>query len=156
MKNKLLECATKIHPGLKVFFGYNLYKAGILYRALMESNHLLKFGLSTAEGGILYILSTGSVINQLTLGHEMGIDKASIVKIVDNLENLKLVKREVDSSDRRSKLVSLTPKGKVTVEKIKNLRSELEEKVFSSFTKEDQLHLKRLVPQLLEVLMNEK
>lgn len=149
-----VDCATKVHPGLKVFFGYNLYKSGLIYREFLESTHLKKFNLSSAECGVLYILNTGTVINQLTIGHEMGIDKATIVKIIDRLEELKLVRRDVDPADRRSKIVSLTSKGKTTVEKIKTVRSEIEEKIFTYFSKEDQAHLRRLVPQLLEVLMN--
>lgn len=156
MNSKKVEFETKVHPGLKVFFGYNLYKSGLLYRYFLESTHLQKFNLSAAESGILYILSTGSVINQLTIGLEMGIDKASIVKIIDKLEKLKLVRREVDSSDRRSKLVSLTTKGKNTVEKIKTVKNFIEDQVFSSFNKDDQDHMRRLIPQLLEVLMNIK
>jgi DNA-binding MarR family transcriptional regulator len=149
-----VDCATKVHPGLKVFFGYNLYKSGLIYRDFLESNHLKKFNLSSAECGILYILNTGSVINQLTLGHEMGIDKATIVKIIDRLEELKLVKRVVDPNDRRSKNITLTTKGKSTLEKIKTVRSEIEEKIFTYFSKVDQEHMRRLIPQLLEVLLN--
>lgn len=156
MKKTKESCTTKVHPGLKVFFGYNLYKSGLLYREFLESSHLQNFGLSAAESGILYILNTGSIINQLTLGHEMGIDKASIVKIIDKLEKLKFVKRNVDINDRRSKLVSITPKGKLTADKIKSIKSSIEDHVFSSFNKEDQAHMKRLIPQLLEVLMNAK
>lgn len=149
-------CETKVHPGLKIYFGYSLYKSGLLYKNLMESLHLQKYGLAASECGILYVLSTGCVVNQLSLGQELGIDKASIVKIIDNLENLKLVKRDVDPNDRRSKLVSLTTKGKTTLEKVRSVRSEIEEQVFTHFSKEDQAHLRRLVPQLLEVLMNVK
>jgi MarR family transcriptional regulator for hemolysin len=155
-KNSQVECATKVHPGLKAFFGYSLYKTGLLYRDIIETIHLSKFGISASESGILYILNEGNVINQLTLGHEIGIDKASIVKLIDKLEELKLVRRDVDSHDRRSKLVSLTAKGKLTVSKMSEIRTQIEEQMFTTFSKEDQKHLKRLVPQLLEVLMNVK
>ena len=153
-QTKNISYDTKVHPGLKIFFGYSLYKAGLLFRNFLESGHLLKHELTASESGILYILSTGGIVNQLSLGNEMGIDKASIVKLIDHLESLKLVKRETDKTDRRSKILSLTPKGKITLEKIKNARNELEEKVFKQFTKEDEAHIRRLIPELLEVLMN--
>lgn len=156
MSNADLCIETKVHPELKNYFGYGLFKAGVLYRNLIEKNHINKFGLSASESGILYILGAGDVVNQLTLGHEIGIDKASIVKIIDKLEKLKLVKRDVDSSDRRSRLISLTTKGKNLLDKIKIVRTELEEQVFASFRKEDQLHMRRLVPQILEALMGLK
>jgi DNA-binding MarR family transcriptional regulator len=151
-----IEYETKVHPGLKIFFGYTLYKAGLIYRSLMEVEHLDKYNLAAPECGILYVLSTGTVANQLSLGLEMGIDKATIVKIIDKLEKMKLVKREVDANDRRSKLVSLTTKGEATLEKIKSIKNQIEEQVLSSFSKEDEALLRRLVPQLLEVVMNVK
>ena len=80
------DCETRIHPGLKVFFGYNLYKAGMIYRSIMDTRHLHKYQLAAPECGILYVLATGNVVNQLALGHELGIDKATIVKMIDKME----------------------------------------------------------------------
>lgn len=153
---KLTDYETKVHPGLKTFFGYSLYKAGIILRALMEDRHLYKFELAAPDCGILYVLHTGAVLNQLTLGQELGIDKATVVKIIDKLEKHKLVKRDVDPTDRRSKLVSLTAKGATMLEKIRVIRSEVETEVFKQFSKDDEAHLRRLVPELLEALMNVK
>ncbi len=158
LKTKKIESEyeIKVHPGLKVFFGYTLYKAGIIYRSLMEAKHLHKYQLAAPECGILYVLSTGNVANQLSLGQELGIDKATIVKMIDKLEKLKLVKRDVDPSDRRSKFVSLTAKGLTTLEKVRDIRNEIEEEVLGNFSKEDQAQLRRLVPELLEALLNVK
>lgn len=153
---KFTECETKVHPGLRVFFGYNLFKAGTIFRSMMETKYLFKYELAAADCGILYILSTGVVINQLSLGQELGIDKATVVKIIDKLENAKLVKRDVDPADRRSKLVSLTSKGAQMLEKIKVMREEIETEVFKQFSNEDEAQLRRLVPQFLEALMNVK
>lgn len=156
-KSIVTEYETKVHPGLKSYFGYSLYKAGIIYRTLMEERYLNKYNLAAPECGILYVLSTGSsASNQLSLGQELGIDKATIVKMIDKLEKLKFVKREVDPTDRRSKLVSLTPKGAQTLEKVQGFKAEIEKLVFASISKEDEAALKRLVPQFLEVILNIK
>ena len=151
-----IENDIKVHPALKVFFGYSLYKAGLIFRTLMERKHLNIYDLAAPECGILFILSKGEVANQLSVGQDMGIDKATMVKMIDKLESLKLVKRDVDPTDRRSKLISLTPKGNTTLEKIRTLRNATEDEVFTAFSKEDEAHLRRLVPQLLEVMMNIK
>lgn len=153
---KLVEYETKVHPGLKIFFGYSLYKAGMIFRSMMEDKHLYKYELGAPDCGILYVLNTGAVVNQLTLGQELGIDKATIVKIIDKLEKAKLVKRDVDPTDRRSKLVSLTAKGSQMVEKVRLARQDVEAEAFKQFSKEDEAHLRRLIPQFLEALMNVK
>ncbi len=153
---KVDEHTSKVHQGLRVFFGYSLYKSGMLFRDLVDFHHVERFGLTAPECGILFVLSTSKAINQLSLGQELGIDKATIVKMIDKLENLNLVKREVDRADRRSRFVSLTTYGKNQLEKIKKVRNEIEEIFFAKFSSEDANHLKRLVPQMLEVLMNNK
>ena len=147
------EFEMRVHPDLKGFFGYNLFKAGIIYRSLMENKYLKPFDFTAPDCGIIYLLGTGKSYNQLTIGQELGIDKATIVKIIDKLESLKVVKREVDPSDRRAKLVSLTPKGFEDLERIRVSRMAYEEELFKSFSKEDAKELRRLMPMLLEALM---
>jgi DNA-binding MarR family transcriptional regulator len=147
---------TTVHPGLKNFFGYSLYKAGIIYREFSVARHRHLHNLNNPECGVLYVLSTGAITNQLTLGHDLGIDKATIVKMIDKLEQLNFVKREVDPSDRRAKLISITPKGKKILDKIAEVKAEIEERVFAEFTKDEKEKLMTLVPKLLEVLINLK
>lgn len=151
-----LNYETTVHPELKNFFGYSLYKAGIIYREISVLRHVHLHNLNTPECGVLYVLSTGAVTNQLTIGQDLGIDKATIVKIIDKLEKLKLVKREVDPNDRRAKLLSITAKGRKIVEKVAEIKAEVEARIFSDFTKEEKDHLMKLVPKLLEVLINLK
>jgi DNA-binding MarR family transcriptional regulator len=147
---------TTVHPGLKNFFGYSLYKSGIIYRELSVLRHAHLHNLNNPECGVLYVLSTGAVTNQLTLGQDLGIDKATIVKIIDKLEQLNFVKREVDPTDRRAKLISITPKGKKILDKISAVKLEVEELIFRDFSKEEKEQLTKLVPKLLEVLINLK
>lgn len=158
IENKLSTASfeTTVHPGLKSFFGYSLFKSAVFYKALMEKRNHLFYNLGTPECAVLYVLSTGAVTNQLTLGQDLGIDKATIVKIIDKLESMSFVKREVDPNDRRSKLVSLTAKGKTILDKVRKVRTELEDEVLSHFSKEDEKELRRLVPMLLEVVVNLK
>ncbi|MBC7714540.1 MAG: MarR family transcriptional regulator [Rhizobacter sp.] len=147
---------TTVHPGLKNFFGYSLYKAGVIYRELSVLRHAHLHNLNNPECGVLYVLSTGAVTNQLTLGQDLGIDKATIVKIIDKLEHLNFVKREVDPTDRRAKLLSITPKGKKILDKIATVKAEVEELIFKDFSKEEKQQLTTLLPKLLEVLINLK
>ena len=155
-KKKSAYNELKVHPGLKIFFGYNLYKSGLLLRDHIQTVQVDKFNLTAPESGVLYLLSTGTVMNQLTLGQELGIDKASIVKIIDKLEKMELVKRVVSQIDRRSKNVTLTSKGKTMIDKVRTLRSEIEDEIFETFSREDKNHIRRLIPKLLEVLINKK
>ena len=150
------SCETTVHKELKVFFGYSLFKSGQILRSIMDHRNTAHFELSTPECGILYILNSGEVSNQLALGFELGIDKATMVKVIDKLESHKLVKRVVDPEDRRSKNVTITTKGKETLQEIKKFRTALEKEVFANFSKNEEEQLRMLLPKLLESIMNIK
>ena len=64
-------------------------------------------------------------INQQQLADLTLKDKASMTFLLDNLSKRHLVKRKEDSTDRRSKLIFLTPKGKKLGEKVKPWVTEL-------------------------------
>ncbi len=155
-KNIEKSCETNVHKELKVFFGYSLFKSGLILRSIMDHRNTAHFELSTPECGILYILNSGEENNQLALGQELGVDKATMVKVIDKLESHKLVKRVVDPADRRSKNVVITKKGKETLQEIKKFRKTLEKEVFSSFSKSEEEQLRNLIPKLLESIMNIK
>jgi DNA-binding MarR family transcriptional regulator len=57
-------------------------------------------------------------INQQELADRTLKDKASMTYLIDNLTKRNLVKRTEDPSDRRSKLIYLTAKGKQLGEKV--------------------------------------
>lgn len=64
-------------------------------------------------------------INQQELADLTVKDKASMTYLIDNLTKRGLVKRTEDSSDRRSKLIYLTAKGKQLGKKVEPLVAEL-------------------------------
>lgn len=64
-------------------------------------------------------------INQQKIADFTLRDKASITFLIDNLSKRDLVKRQEDSTDRRSKLIILTAKGKRLGETVKPWVEEL-------------------------------
>ena len=61
----------------------------------------------------------------------MGIDKASMVKFLDDLESKGLTERTESPEDRRIKLISLTPAGNKLLKKALALGAEIEESFLS-------------------------
>jgi len=138
---KVKDCSysteeLKVHPALKEFFGYCFYKAALRLRAL-HTEALSKHGLIPPHMGILYLLKKSDAMNQITLGDELGIDKATMVKLIDQLEALKLVERTQHPEDRRVKLIKLTKKGSEKQEDLHKIARQ-NEKVFLSALSEDE------------------
>ena len=61
---------------------------------------------------VLGLLWRKSNVNQQEIANAVQKNKASITPIIDNLERRKLVVRVGDPSDKRSRIISLTPAGR--------------------------------------------
>jgi DNA-binding MarR family transcriptional regulator len=99
-----------VHPALKQYLGYALFKTAVRMKTKM-ADLISPYGIIPAQIGIIMILKESGPMNQMTLGESMGVDKATMVKLIDGLEEQKLIKRTTPPEDRRAKLISLTEKG---------------------------------------------
>jgi DNA-binding MarR family transcriptional regulator len=74
---------------------------------------LSKVGLTAARFDLLYALKDRrSGMLQGRLQRTLGVSRATVSRMLSSLEDLGLVKREVDDGDRRRKRVILTPLGR--------------------------------------------
>ena len=81
----------------------------------LASRRLSPMGLSVRLCGVLILLAEGP-ISQQALGEQLGIDRTTIVELIDELERQGVVVRRRNSADRRSYALVLTPHGR-TVQK---------------------------------------
>jgi DNA-binding MarR family transcriptional regulator len=100
----------RVHPALRQYLGYALFKTALRMKMKM-ADLICPYGIIPAQTGIIMILKESGPMNQMTLGESMGVDKATMVKLIDGLEGQKLIKRTVPPEDRRAKLISITEKG---------------------------------------------
>ena len=87
-------------------------------------------GLSEATAHPLLILSRGGKrVRQGVLADEMGIEGPSLVRLIDLLAAEGLVERREDPTDRRAKMLWITPLGEAKTEEItrvlRRVRAEL-------------------------------
>lgn len=88
--------------------------AGVLktWRSVLDAR-LRPFGLSQARWQVLLkLLRANQPLAQCDLALRIGIEPASLVRLLDVLQQEGLVVRDADPVDRRSKLVSLTDAGR--------------------------------------------
>ena len=68
-------------------------------------------GLTVQLCGVLNLLAAGP-ISQQELGAQLGIDRTTVVELIDELERKGVVVRRRNPRDRRSYALSLTPHGR--------------------------------------------
>ena len=101
----------------------NQFKRGELYsfitgkasiaiaRRLQKKFNSAGLNLTIEQWSVLYHLWKEDGVSQQDLCNSTFRDKPSITRLVDNLEKLKLVKREASENDRRINKIYLTPVG---------------------------------------------
>ena len=91
-------------------FGYLLKHARERLSGL-QAEALAPFGITGRELAVLTILVAGPPPSQLEAAQRLGIDRTSMVGLLDALEEKGLVERASDPADRRRNIVVLTATG---------------------------------------------
>jgi len=77
----------------------------------LAARRLAPMGLTVQLCGVLNRLAVGP-ISQHELGEQLGIDRTTMVEVIDDLEASGVVVRQRNSADRRSYSIQLTAKGR--------------------------------------------
>jgi len=102
------------------------------FRAVMDQIHgqLAADGFTDvrpAHGFAFHFLSRRSGATAVELGEHLGITKQAAVQLVDELEKRGYVERTPHPTDRRSRLVTLSPRGWQCVEQVVALSRKTED-----------------------------
>lgn len=83
---------------------------------------------------LMHLLILGDGTRQKDLAASIGIEGPSLVRLLDTLIAKGLIERSEDATDRRAKLLCLTPEGRLIVERIKETVTALENELLSPFS----------------------
>ena len=94
--------------------------------------------LTMEQIGLLFaIYSNKEEVIQQDLACSMGKDKSAILRTLDTIEAMDLVKRVSDTTDRRKKYLMLTKKGERVIEECMVIEHELTTKLQAGLSEED-------------------
>jgi MarR family transcriptional regulator, transcriptional regulator for hemolysin len=115
----------------------DLLLVGRLWRK-MAREAAARHGVSEAASApLIWIERLGENVRQNALAEAIGIEGASLVRLIDELQASGLVTREPDLSDRRANVVSLTPRGREVVTEVNDDIQGLREQIFSNVSAAD-------------------
>ena len=78
---------------------------------------LSPLGLNGRQLAVLAVLGSAEPLSQLAAATKLGVDRTTMVALVDELEEKGLVERRRSAEDRRKNIVELTPAGKGALER---------------------------------------
>lgn len=81
----------------------------------LTSAALAPYGLAGRELAVLLVLASGEPASQQEAAQRLGVDRTTMVALIDALEDKGLVSRHPHAEDRRKNVVELTPAGRDTL-----------------------------------------
>jgi DNA-binding MarR family transcriptional regulator len=114
--------------------------AGQLFFRLWRANHtrtaaaLDTAGLTPPLFAVLNYLRAREGEIQQQIGAAMGIDPSTMVSLIDQLERAGLARRRPRPQDRRAREVLITPKGRRTLERARELAKQVEGEVLAGLS----------------------
>src|SRR5512146_350364 len=103
---------------------------------------------------LLHLHILGDGVRQKDLAASVGIEGPSIVRLLDTLIMKGLIQRSEDVTDRRAKLLCLTPEGRLIVTRIQEIMTALENKMLGSFNDNEISQMAQFIQRLESNLNN--
>ena len=129
--------------------------AGQLFFRLWRASHtrtadaLNTIGLTPALFALLNVLGTREGAIQQQLSADMGIDPSAMVTLIDELESAGLAQRRRRPRDRRAWEITITPKGRRTLERARELAVQVEDEVLGGLSADERTQLMTLLRRAL-------
>jgi MarR family 2-MHQ and catechol resistance regulon transcriptional repressor len=122
-----------------------LYTCDVLHQIV--SRYMAEYGLSKSTLNILAILRHGPAegMQLHDLGELLLVSRANITGLIDHLEEKGLVKRVVDTHDRRARLAHITKKGEMLLDEFMPIHFRNVNALFQDVAVDDKNTLTRLL-----------
>jgi DNA-binding MarR family transcriptional regulator len=130
--------------------------AGQLFFRLWRATHtraadaLETVGLTPALFALLNVIGAREGAIQQELGSAMGIDRSTMVALIDQLESAGLAKRRPSATDRRARQIEITPKGRRLLQRARRMVAQVEDEVLAGLTAEERRELEALLRRALD------
>lgn len=129
----------------------------LISRTYARSHRLLNDGFATTGTGLRsyhYRLLAGleewGPASQAELGRSTSLDRSDVVSILRDLERLGLIRRTVDSTNRRRNIVTITPEGQDQLRALDHVIDEVQERVLEPLSANQRRQLMNLLQKLAE------
>ena len=110
---------------------------------------LAPLGLDARHYSVLAVVAAGAGSSQRTIADTLGLDRATVVALVDTLESQDLVRRAQRREDRRANAVELTGKGRRVLKRAERLMEACELSFVGGLAPDERAQLTSILERLL-------
>ena len=140
VREPLPDCLTR-------YTGFLIAKAHQRLFTLF-SEECKREGVEVPHAGILHLLRDFGPMSQQQLGRKLRIDRTSMVKLVDALEQHKFAKRRNHPDDRRAYLVEITTAGSKALAAVGKIAERMEAELLDQFSEPERKIIRRALLSL--------
>lgn len=134
-------------PQLSRRLGY-LLKHGFIELERLHEQHLAPTGVNARELGLLLFLDGREPTSQQDAARRLGVDRTTMVELLDGLEQRGLVARLTDQSDRRRNVIDLTSAGRATLRDATRASDDAERALLVDLDKAEAAQLRSLLQRI--------
>lgn len=133
---------------------YMMFCHVVRFHHIRMQKMLDKVGLYPGQPPMLFVLYHKDGQNQKELAKKLHIKPATATVMLGRMEKSGLIERKQDPEDQRVSRVYITDKGIEICKKSEEIMMQLDTEMFSNFSEEEKIILRRLFIQMKENLIN--
>jgi DNA-binding MarR family transcriptional regulator len=134
---------------LGALIGYHLRRADV-FAIQSFTRHMAEDGISPGQLGVLLLVDANPGINQTRVGRSLGIDRSTLVSIIDGLEARDLLQRTPSPTDRRSHALIVTATGMTFLADLRPRLTTHEAELARNLSKDEVATLVALLDRIVE------
>lgn len=125
-----------------------LFKRAQLELADLSDELLAPLGIAHGELTILLFIDAGEPESQQQVGNRLGVDRTTMVSLIDGLEGKGLVARRPDEADRRRNVIELTAAGRATLSRASRAGESAEGRLLAGLDEAETTQLRSLLRRI--------
>ncbi|MDV7338069.1 MarR family transcriptional regulator [Terasakiella sp. A23] len=104
--------------------------------------------VTPGQFGVLTLIDSNEGMSQSAVARALGVERSTMVAVIDGLQNRDLVIRKPSQTDRRSNALELSEKGKQVFDRCVELAKEGDAKTVGSLSDEEAVQLMTLLRKM--------
>lgn len=121
-----------------------------------SAERLVPLGLYPGQEMLLCEISRQDGLTQGELAERLGVQPATVSKMLSRMDTVGLISGCRDASDGRVTRLHLTPQGEMAHDSVEEMWASLERRIVASFTTEERILLRRMLLQVIANLGGQK